>query len=233
MRLILNSEKMQFQAASSFEARLDKDGVQRRDKSGGTNLPLWAVQLVAWFDAGAETILVTVAVSDPPKVSQGGYVSVERLQAMPWVQNGTNAVKVAYRADAVVPVTAGYHGQRLLEVGCGVGTDLARFARGGAVVSGIDLPADFIATINAEMRVGALEETITVTGETPIVPIIVGETALAIQMSDLLLDQGGFVTGFGYPVGPQGTARVRCLMAEIRAAQEELATAFQEAGRSF
>jgi glycine C-acetyltransferase len=47
-------------------------------------------------------------------------------------------------------------------------------------------------------------------GDTPIVPIIVGETALAIQMSDMLLAEGIFVTGFGYPVVPQGTARVRC-----------------------
>jgi SAM-dependent methyltransferase len=34
---------------------------------------------------------------------------------------------------------AGYAGQRLLEVGCGVGTDLVRFGRGGALVTGIDL----------------------------------------------------------------------------------------------
>ena len=47
-------------------------------------------------------------------------------------------------------------------------------------------------------------------GDTPIVPIIVGETALAIQMSDMLLDEGVFVTGFGFPVVPQGQARVRC-----------------------
>ena len=47
-------------------------------------------------------------------------------------------------------------------------------------------------------------------GETPIVPIIVGETAAAIQMSDLLLGEGVFVTGFGYPVVPHGQARVRC-----------------------
>ncbi|HET9708803.1 MAG TPA: glycine C-acetyltransferase [Gemmatimonadales bacterium] len=47
-------------------------------------------------------------------------------------------------------------------------------------------------------------------GETPIVPVILGETALAIQMSDLLLAEGVFVTGFGYPVVPQGHARVRC-----------------------
>lgn len=47
-------------------------------------------------------------------------------------------------------------------------------------------------------------------GDTPIVPIIVGETADAIAMSDALLAEGIFVTGFGFPVVPHGTARIRC-----------------------
>ncbi|MDQ8157350.1 MAG: glycine C-acetyltransferase [Gemmatimonadota bacterium] len=47
-------------------------------------------------------------------------------------------------------------------------------------------------------------------GDTPIVPIIIGETADAIRMSDCLLAEGIFVTGFGFPVVPQGTARLRC-----------------------
>jgi glycine C-acetyltransferase len=47
-------------------------------------------------------------------------------------------------------------------------------------------------------------------GETPIIPVILGETSKAIEMSNLLLEQGVFVTGFGYPVVPQGQARIRC-----------------------
>jgi len=47
-------------------------------------------------------------------------------------------------------------------------------------------------------------------GITPIVPVIVGETATAIQMQKALLAEGVFVSGFGYPVVPKGEARLRC-----------------------
>jgi len=46
-------------------------------------------------------------------------------------------------------------------------------------------------------------------GESAIIPVIVGETARAIELSERLLDHGVFVTGFGYPVVPEGTARLR------------------------
>ena len=49
-------------------------------------------------------------------------------------------------------------------------------------------------------------------GEAAIIPIIVGETAFAIEVSRRLLDEGVFVTGFGYPVVPEGAARVRVQM---------------------
>ncbi|MBV8669993.1 MAG: aminotransferase class I/II-fold pyridoxal phosphate-dependent enzyme, partial [Candidatus Eremiobacteraeota bacterium] len=49
-------------------------------------------------------------------------------------------------------------------------------------------------------------------GESAIIPIIVGETAFAIQMSEQLLKEGVFVTGFGFPVVPEGTARIRVQM---------------------
>lgn len=44
---------------------------------------------------------------------------------------------------------------------------------------------------------------------TAICPIIVGETATAIAMSKRLLELGIFVIGFGYPVVPEGEARLR------------------------
>jgi glycine C-acetyltransferase len=63
-------------------------------------------------------------------------------------------------------------------------------------------------------------------GETPIVPIIVGETADAIKMSELLLDEGIFVTGFGFPVVPHGTARLRCQISAAHTREDlELAVA--------
>ncbi len=45
---------------------------------------------------------------------------------------------------------------------------------------------------------------------TAICPIIVHDTAKAIAMSKRLLELGVFVIGFGYPVVPEGHARLRC-----------------------
>ena len=53
---------------------------------------------------------------------------------------------------------------------------------------------------------------------TAICPIIVGETATAIAMSNALLEMGCFAIGFGYPVVPEGTARIRV---QISAAHEQ------------
>jgi glycine C-acetyltransferase len=70
-------------------------------------------------------------------------------------------------------------------------------------------------------------------GETPIVPIIVGETAAAIQMSDMMLDEGIFVTGFGFPVVPQGQARIRCQVSAAHSRQDldQAIEAFKKVGR--
>ena len=69
-------------------------------------------------------------------------------------------------------------------------------------------------------------------GETPIIPVILGETAAAIRMSELLLDEGVFVTGFGFPVVPQGQARVRCQIssAHTRDDLDQALAAFRKVG---
>ncbi len=48
-----------------------------------------------------------------------------------------------------------------------------------------------------------------VPGEHPIVPIMLGDAALATRMSDEMLKRGVYVVGFSYPVVPKGKARIR------------------------
>ncbi len=70
-------------------------------------------------------------------------------------------------------------------------------------------------------------------GPSAIVPIIVGETAFAIAMSDKLLSRGVFVTGFGFPVVPEGTARIRTQLSS-KLTKEEMdraLSAFEAVGK--
>jgi glycine C-acetyltransferase len=43
----------------------------------------------------------------------------------------------------------------------------------------------------------------------PIVPVMLGDAALATQMANALLDEGVYVIGFSFPVVPRGKARIR------------------------
>ncbi len=70
-------------------------------------------------------------------------------------------------------------------------------------------------------------------GDSAIVPIIVGDTAFAIRISGRLLDEGVFVTGFGYPVVPEGTARIRVQISAAleREHMDRAVEAFTRVGR--
>ena len=46
-------------------------------------------------------------------------------------------------------------------------------------------------------------------GEHPIVPVMLGDAALAGKFADAMLERGVYVIGFSYPVVPQGKARIR------------------------
>jgi glycine C-acetyltransferase len=69
----------------------------------------------------------------------------------------------------------------------------------------------------------------------PIVPVIVGDTAKALAMSDALFGRGVYVSGFGFPVVPQGHARLRCQVSAVHtdADLDEAVEAFTAVGREF
>jgi glycine C-acetyltransferase len=63
----------------------------------------------------------------------------------------------------------------------------------------------------------------TVPGDHPIVPIMLGDAALAVRFANAMLARGVYVIGFSYPVVPQGKARIRT---QISAAHTENDLAF-------
>ncbi len=70
-------------------------------------------------------------------------------------------------------------------------------------------------------------------GEHPIVPIMIGDAALAVRFAERLLGEGIYVIAFSFPVVPRGEARIRTQMsAGLTQAQLERAlNAFTKVGR--
>ena len=70
-------------------------------------------------------------------------------------------------------------------------------------------------------------------GEHPIIPVMLGDAALAGRMADRLLERGVYVIGFSYPVVPKGQARIRTQMsaALTRAQLDTAIEAFAAVGR--
>jgi glycine C-acetyltransferase len=57
-------------------------------------------------------------------------------------------------------------------------------------------------------------------GEHPIIPVMIGDAALAGRLADLLLEQGIYVIGFSYPVVPHGKARIRTQMSAAHSTED-------------
>jgi glycine C-acetyltransferase len=70
-------------------------------------------------------------------------------------------------------------------------------------------------------------------GEHPIIPVMIGDAALAARLADELLQEGVYVVGFSFPVVPKGEARIRTQMsaAHTREQLKFAVNAFQNAGR--
>jgi glycine C-acetyltransferase len=70
-------------------------------------------------------------------------------------------------------------------------------------------------------------------GQHPILPVMIGDAALAGQMADRLLEKGIYVIGFSYPVVPQGQARIRIQMSAAHTDEQidQALAAFAEVGK--
>ena len=70
-------------------------------------------------------------------------------------------------------------------------------------------------------------------GEHPIIPVMLGDAALAGRMSERLLEHGVYVIGFSFPVVPQGAARIRTHMsaAHTQAQLDHALAAFTSVGQ--
>jgi glycine C-acetyltransferase len=67
----------------------------------------------------------------------------------------------------------------------------------------------------------------------PIIPVMIGDAALASQMADKLLERGIYVIGFSFPVVPKGQARIRTQMSAAHSADDidRAIAAFGDVGR--
>lgn len=70
-------------------------------------------------------------------------------------------------------------------------------------------------------------------GEHPIIPVMLGDAALASRMAELLLNEGIYVVGFSFPVVPKGMARIRTQMSAAHELHhlDKALTAFEKVGR--
>jgi glycine C-acetyltransferase len=70
-------------------------------------------------------------------------------------------------------------------------------------------------------------------GQHPILPVMLGDAALAARMADRLLERGIYVIGFSYPVVPQGQARIRIQVSAAHTPEQldRAARAFAEVGK--
>jgi glycine C-acetyltransferase len=142
----------------------------------------------------------------------GGYVAARR-EVVEWLRQRSRPYLFSNSLPPVV-VAASLAVLDLLEGGSQLREQLsenARFFRDALTRAGFDLRP----------------------GEHPIIPVMLGDAALAGRMAERLLERGVYVIGFSYPVVPKGQARIRTQMsaALTRAQLEHAVAAFTEVGR--
>jgi glycine C-acetyltransferase len=142
----------------------------------------------------------------------GGYVAARR-GVIEWLRQRSrpylfsNSIPPVVAAASLAVLDLLEHGSTLREQLF----DNTRFFRAALTAAGFDLKP----------------------GEHPIIPVMIGDAALAGRMADALLERGVYVVGFSYPVVPKGQARIRTQMsaAHTRGELERAVEAFTRVGR--
>jgi glycine C-acetyltransferase len=144
--------------------------------------------------------------------ASGGYISA-RLEVIEWLRQRSRPYLFSNSIPPVV-AAAGVRVLDLLEHSPELRTrlfDNTRFFRAGLEKAGFTLKP----------------------GEHPIIPVMLGDAALAGRMADSLLQRGVYVIGFSFPVVPKGQARIRTQMSAAlsREQLEKALAAFTAVGR--
>jgi len=100
MKLPVDTSGMTFMCAVAPEPVLDFETKRQRADANGE--PLYAVQVVALAEGGAEIIAVKVA--GEPSVAQGAMLAIHALVASPWSMGDRSGV--AFRASRIEPASS-------------------------------------------------------------------------------------------------------------------------------
>ena len=147
--------------------------------------------------------------------ASGGYtaarrdiVALLRQRSRPYLFSNTLAPSIAAASLKVLELLSGADGAALRRR---VRENGERFRRGMSAL-GFDLVA----------------------GEHPIIPVMLGDAALATRMADALLAEDVYVIGFSYPVVPKGKARIRTQMSAAHTAEQidRAVAAFAKVGKA-
>lgn len=142
----------------------------------------------------------------------GGYVSGRR-SAIDWLRQRSRPYLFSNSIPPVIAATT-LRVLELIEEGDELRAQLTRNAR--------------------QFRAGLSAAGFTlIPGEHPIVPVMLGDAALAARMADRLLELGVYVIGFSFPVVPKGQARIRTQLSAAHTAEqlERAVQAFATVGR--
>jgi glycine C-acetyltransferase len=142
----------------------------------------------------------------------GGYVSGRR-SAIDWLRQRSRPYLFSNSSPPVIAATT-LRVLELIEEGGELRAQLTRNAR--------------------QFRAGLSAAGFTlIPGEHPIIPVMLGDAALAARMADRLLELGVYVIGFSYPVVPKGQARIRTQLSAAHTAEqlERAVQAFATVGR--